>query len=268
MRRRVCWGRATGRASVRHARLPMVSAVPSFRSAFVLTCTLAAHPAPADDYFYTPSGEPVGYGEWGVIDSFRRAKPETFHVWQIYAPIKIPALPTPGSAWAPNLRVDNRLDFSDLSEVSFSWRVVETGVNGSAAASGGPHTTNNLLTLSGLPSPLAGTMQINATSARGGFLLNSWTFALSAPTPTPTPSPRPPAPTVTEQPDGSLLIEDASGSFSWSIAQSGTVTGNTSAGGQIVVGGPSLMVLPLNSDGGNQVRQSCTSSPPRPPSHA
>lgn len=161
-------------------------------------------------------------------------------------------LPSPGSLWAPSLPVDNRLDFSDLSEVAFSWRIIESGANGIGSASGGPHTAGNVLTLQGLPTPLSGTMQLNATSARG-FLLNSWSFPLSAPSPSPSPNPPKPAPGVVELPDGTLSIADAAGTFSWSVGADGSVTGNTTAAGQLVSGGPSLMVLPLNSEGGTQL---------------
>lgn len=172
--------------------------------------------------------------------------------WNIYAPVKV-QLPVPGTPWAPTLSVDNRLDFSDLSEVAFSWHIVETGANGAGTATGGPHTAGNTLTLQGLPSPLStGTMQLNATSARG-FLLNSWTFALAAPTPTPSPPPPKPAPTVVELPNGALRIDDVAGTFSWFVGPDGAVTGNTSAGGQLVTSGPYFMVLPLNSEGGNQL---------------
>ena len=201
-----------------------------------------------------PSGDPVGYGEWGVIDAFRRAKPETFLVWNIYAPVKL-TLPTPGSSWAPNLLVENRNDFSDLSEVEFSWLVIEAGVSGTGNATGRPHTVNNTLVLQGLPpSPMNGTMQINATSARG-FLLNSWTFPLALPTPTPPPPPLPPTPSLQQLPDGWLWIQDAAGAFSWFISPSGAMSGNTSAGGLLVSAGPALMVLPINSEGGTQLTE-------------
>ena len=207
-----------------------------------------------------PSGKPVGYGEWGVIDAFRRPKPETFLVRNIYAPVKL-AIPAPGSAWAPTLTVANRFDFSDLSEVAFSWAILGTGAGGAGSAAGAPHTEGLALTLAGLPSPLAGVMQINATSARG-FLLNSWQFPLSAADAAP-PPPRAPraaaggasAPEVVELPDGRLRIQDAAGTFTWFVAPAdGAVSGNTSAGA-LLASGPGLMVLAINSEGGTQLTE-------------
>ena len=208
-----------------------------------------------DDYFFMPSGKPVGYGEWGVVDAWRRQKPETFLVRNTYSPVKI-SVPAPGSSWAPSLTVENRFDFTDLSEVSFAWRILESGLGGQGAASGPPHTDGLVLTLADLPPPpLTGTMQINVTSPRG-FLVNAWEFPLSASAP-------PPglrlfdaaAPSVTELPDGRLLIQDAAGAFSWYVDAAGSVSGNTSAGGPLLASGPTLMVLDTNDDGGMQLTE-------------
>ncbi len=212
-----------------------------------------------------PGGKPVGYGEWGVIDAWRRPKPETFLVRNIYAPVKL-AIPAPGSAWAPTLTVANRFDFSDLSEVAFSWAILGTGASGAGAAAGGPHTDGLPLTLAGLPpSPLSGVMQINATSARG-FLVNSWQFPLSAadagagagaapPRRARAAGGAAPPPQVEELPDGRLRIQDAAGSFTWFVAPGdGAVSGNTSAGA-LLASGPGLMVLPINDEGGMQLTE-------------
>jgi beta-galactosidase len=225
----------------------------------------ACYWAGIDDIFYMPSGEPVGYGEWGVIDAWRRPKPETFLVRNIYAPV-VMQVPAPGSAWAPRLNVSNRFDFTDLSEVAFTWSILESGIGGAGAASGAPHATGLTLELQGLPSPLSGTLQINATSPRG-FLVNSWTFALQ-PAPAAQFPPPPPlraaataargaaaAPSVQELPDGRLLIQDSAGGFSWFVTSSGSVAGNTSGGGALLSSGPTLMVLAINDDGGMQLTE-------------
>ena len=206
-----------------------------------------------DDFFYMPSGEPVGYGEWGVIDNYRRAKPETFLVRNLYTPVKV-RVPAPGAAWAPTLSVDNRFDFTDLDEVAFAWRILESGQSGAGAASGAPRAVNLSLTLQGLPSPLVGTIEVSATSPRG-FLINTWTFALQAPEPRRAPrfaDGSRTAPTAKELPDGRLRVDDAAGAFTWFVSPEGSVSGETSAG-LILGGGPTLMVLDTNDDGGMQL---------------
>ena len=220
----------------------------------------ACYWAGIDEYFYMPTtGKPVGYGEWGVIDAFRRPKPETWLVRNIYAPVKL-VIPPPGTPWAPHLSVENRLDFSDLSEVTFSW-AIEGGAapsSGMGSAAGGPHTDGLTLTLAGLPSPLQGVMEINATSARG-VLLNSWLFPLDAaaeraPAPLLRSSPGA-APTVQQLPDGRLLIADAARTFTWYITAAGSVSGNMSAAQFLLSSGPGLMVLATNHEGGTQLTE-------------
>ena len=217
----------------------------------------ACYWAGIDDFFYMPSGEPVGYGEWGVIDAYRRAKPETFLVRNLYSPVKL-RVPAPGSAWAPTLSVDNRFDFTDLSEVSFTWRVLESGQSGVGAASGAPRAVNQTLTLQGLPSPLSGTLEVSATSPRG-FLINTWLVALQAPEPRRAPrfadgSGAAPPPTAKELPDGRLRIDDAAGAFTWFVSPSGSVSGETAAG-LLLSSGPTLMVLDTNDEGGMQLTE-------------
>lgn len=192
----------------------------------------------------------MGYGEWGVIDAWRRPKPETFLVRNMYAPVKL-QVPPPGSPASP-LVVENRFDFTDLKEVAFAWRILESGAAGVGVASGAPRTSGLTLTLQGLPpAPLAGTMEINATSPRG-FLVNSWLFPLQV-APVRAAAPVGAPPTATELPDGRLLIQDTAGAFSWFVSATGSVAGNTTAGGALLAGGPTLMVLPENNEGGTQL---------------
>ena len=223
----------------------------------------ACYWAGIDDVFAMPGGEPVGYGEWGVIDAWRRQKPETFLVRQIYSPIKL-TVPAPCSNWAPTLTVSNRHDFTDLAEIGFTWRIVETGASGIGDARGGPHTEGLVLSLRGLPAALNGTMEITAVSPRG-FNVNVWSFPLSATPNTAAAttggnivqSPRV-APSVRILPDGRLFISDAAGTFSWFVTIPGSVAANTSTsagGGDALSSGPTLMVLPVNDDGGTQLEE-------------
>ncbi len=217
----------------------------------------ACYWAGIDDYFYMPGGQPVGYGEWGVLDSFRRSKPETYLVRNMYSPVRLLQIPPPGTfPSTSSLILSNRFDFSDLSSVIFSWTIIQSNTSGYGNATGAPRSEGNVLTLNGLPSAsaLIGDIEIEATSSRG-FLVNSWTFPLQPPTLTSfrksgiSGAP----PTVTELPDGRLWIQDAANQFSWFISINGSASGNTSAGGDILIAGPTLMVLAENNEGGTQL---------------
>ncbi|SDS53309.1 Beta galactosidase small chain [Mucilaginibacter mallensis] len=68
-----------------------------------------------DDIFHMPDGRIVGYGPWGVIDAWRRPKPEYWGVKKAYSPIKIKSIkfPTAGKQYV-ELLVENRYDFTPL----------------------------------------------------------------------------------------------------------------------------------------------------------
>lgn len=219
----------------------------------------ACYWAGIDDVFVMPSSQLVGYGYWGVIDAWRRSKPETFLVRNIYAPVKM-SIPSPGSSWAPTLPIENRHDFSSLDEISFTWLILDSDYSGFANATGLPHSTTGSITFVGLPSDLTGIMQVNATSPRG-FIINSWTFPLSI-----QPSVNDArvfpiiksgsAPGAQQLPDGRILVQDSAGAFSWYISLDGNITGNTTtSSGSVLSSGPTLMVLAINSEGATQMTE-------------
>lgn len=65
-----------------------------------------------------------GYGEWGIIDGWRRRKPEFWLVKKAYSPVRIKEelLPDPGSGNILAIPVENRFDHTNLSELSVLWR--------------------------------------------------------------------------------------------------------------------------------------------------
>jgi len=74
-----------------------------------------------DDIFHMPDGRIVGYGPWGVIDAWRRPKPEYWGVKKAYSPIKIESIswPTAGKQYF-ELLVENRYDFTSLKNVTIT----------------------------------------------------------------------------------------------------------------------------------------------------
>lgn len=78
-----------------------------------------------DDVFLLPDG-PVGYGEWGIIDGWRRRKPEHWLTRKAYSPIRIHEaaplpLPTPGTALQIPIR--NAFNHTNLNEIEMQWAV-------------------------------------------------------------------------------------------------------------------------------------------------
>lgn len=82
--------------------------------------------AAIDEVYLTPSG-PVGNSEWGIIDAWRRPKPEYWLTKKAYSPVKIDDAPLKVPANGEQLRVpvQNRFDHTNLNEVTIRWSVGE-----------------------------------------------------------------------------------------------------------------------------------------------
>jgi hypothetical protein len=75
-----------------------------------------------DEVFLLPDG-PVGYGPWGVIDGWRRAKPEYWLTKKAYSPIRVDdhPIPAPETGKALIIPVKNAFDHTNLNEIGISW---------------------------------------------------------------------------------------------------------------------------------------------------
>ncbi|MFJ5843878.1 glycoside hydrolase family 2 TIM barrel-domain containing protein [Streptomyces sp. NPDC092903] len=80
--------------------------------------------AAIDEVFHLDNG-PVGYGEWGVIDLWRRRKPEFWLTQKAFSPVRIDdgvlTGLTPGRAIV--VPVKNWYDHSNLGELDVSWQL-------------------------------------------------------------------------------------------------------------------------------------------------
>ncbi len=82
-----------------------------------------------DEAFYFPDGTHAGYawhhGFWGIIDPWRRPKPEWWLTKMIFSPVWFPVRQvdyTPGQSTI-RVPVENRYSFTDLSELAVSWEL-------------------------------------------------------------------------------------------------------------------------------------------------
>ncbi|HJN17306.1 MAG TPA: glycoside hydrolase family 2 TIM barrel-domain containing protein, partial [Armatimonadota bacterium] len=82
-----------------------------------------------DEPFYLPDGRDVGYawrhGFWGLIDAWRRPKPEWWLAKLIFSPVWFPErrVRLSEGATAVVVPVENRYTFTELGELEFTWRM-------------------------------------------------------------------------------------------------------------------------------------------------
>ena len=200
--------------------------------------------AAIDDYFFLPSGDTVGYGNWGPLDGWRRAKPEYWHLKKIYSPvcIAVDALPLPPAGKPVSIPVENRHFFSDLRELRFEWMCAgQSGaVTSSAIAPGGK---GKLLV------PLAGnvdgkTLELKAFSPLG-FMVDAWRFTIGTAKPALLPVKND---KVTLAQTAETIIVQC-GAARWVLdAKTGLIQQAAAGGKPVAVGGPTLLLLPLVKD--------------------
>ena len=99
----------------------------------------------------------VGDAPWGVVDGWRRRKPEFWHTKKLYSPVRVTTLsvPAPQSSGPVRIEVENRYEFRNLSELTLRW---ELGPD-----SGELHPD--------IPPGKAGVVEIPAARAAAGLLL-------------------------------------------------------------------------------------------------
>ncbi len=82
-----------------------------------------------DEAFYFPDGTHAGYawhhGFWGIIDPWRRPKPEWWLTKLVFSPVWLPVRRVDYTPGQPEIRlpIENRYSFTDLSELVFSWEL-------------------------------------------------------------------------------------------------------------------------------------------------
>ncbi len=76
-----------------------------------------------DEVFLLPEG-PTGYGPWGIVDGWRRKKPEFWQAKKAYSPVRVLQTELPERPPGESLRlpVHNRFDHTNLDELQIVWK--------------------------------------------------------------------------------------------------------------------------------------------------
>ena len=76
-----------------------------------------------DEVFLLPEA-PVGYGYWGIVDGWRRQKPEYWLTRKAYSPIRVPdtEMACPGEGQPLSIPVRNWFDHTNFNELTIEWQ--------------------------------------------------------------------------------------------------------------------------------------------------
>jgi hypothetical protein len=197
-----------------------------------------------DEVYFLPSRE-VGWGAWGLIDSWYRPKPEYWHVKKVYSPVRVPEEPLPVPRMGEPVRVPiaNRNDFSNLKELTIRWSVGDE--SGTTSADVPPRSTGTLA-IRPRSAELAGRkLRLEFHSPRG-FLIDAYELDIGQRA-----SPR----IVAREgpPVGKIRILETGDTITlkgnqaeWRVDRhTGMIRGVRIDGRTALVGGPVLMILSL-----------------------
>ncbi len=164
-----------------------------------------------DDISYLPSGKvessEAGNAYWGLIDGWRRVKPELALSKFVFSPVWFPVrqlVYKPGQA-SVQVPVDNRYSFTNLSECKFVWEL--NGEKGEATINVGPGSKGEINIPVPAGTPEGSTLLVRVTNG-GGEIVNA-SLALGKRKPAVLPKPHSGAPKWND--DGKTIIVQGKG---------------------------------------------------------
>lgn len=127
--------------------------------------------AHSSDALYGASGKGVvGDAPWGVVDGWRRKKPEFWNAKKLYSPVKVLSLqvPVPEPGAPLHLRVENRYEFTNLSELTLKWQAGQEF--GELHADVAPRQTGDIAISLRRPVSSGEHLQVRFLNAAGGLV--------------------------------------------------------------------------------------------------
>jgi beta-galactosidase len=97
-----------------------------------------------ENQYRLPGRGLVGDAPWGVVDGWRRKKPEFWITKKLHSPVKLKegSISLPASGEMIRLAAENQYDFTDLSELRVEWQIGKD--RGLARASGPAHQVGQI----------------------------------------------------------------------------------------------------------------------------
>lgn len=115
----------------------------------------------------------AGDAPWGVVDGWRRPKPEFWITKKLHSPVKIAEKPLalPKAGGPIRVPVENQYDFTDLSELKIGWEI--GGEKGEVRASVPPRSTGEIV-VAPLRTPASGDVLSLTFTRPNGLLVDSY----------------------------------------------------------------------------------------------
>lgn len=196
-----------------------------------------------DDTFFLPGDKAVGYGTWGPIDGWRREKPEYWGMKKAFSPVKIEQKGNMSVDGIVRFQVENRHNFSNLSECSISWST--GGKNGTVSVDVAPRSEGEFEIQ--LPESLRGSKQMTLTvNGVRGFMIDEYHFDL-LPARADEKKDLKTGRLTCEETAGSIQVHSFGGDFT--VDKRNGLLSTKREGKECMQLSPSLMVLPLNPHG-------------------
>ena len=199
-----------------------------------------------DEVFYL-DGREVGYGYWGLIDGWRRPKPEYWHVKKSYSPIQIisKSVSVPGPGEPIRFELENRYDFSNLNETCIRWSIgKESGI---AEADIAPRS-RGFISIHPKTTELEGRELILEFYHRNGYLIDGYKLALGEVRNKKEVRIPLGGKLTLEQHDDTIKVSGQS--FEWVFdSRTGLIIHGRTGQNQVVKGGPYLVVTPVMPGG-------------------
>ena len=129
-----------------------------------------------DDTFFLPGGRAVGYGTWGVIDGWRREKPEYWGMKKAYSPVRIALKGNMDKEGRLAFDVENRHNFLDISACRIIWKAGDK--QGTISGWNLPARTDSILSLQLPESVRKSTFLDVEVYAPQGYLMDAYHFQI------------------------------------------------------------------------------------------
>lgn len=121
-----------------------------------------------DEMFYPKENEPCGYGPWGVVDGFRREKPEFWHMKMSYSPIIVTSKHFQISGNETLVSLENRYNTQNAGQIDVIWK--DGNLQGTLQTNMLPGTQGTLR----IPHAVKGDSLTLTMRDRRGFDLSVW----------------------------------------------------------------------------------------------